>query len=804
MDQNDLELLQTVPLYHLQAVAKARRVPQTSRVFSAGTASVDLSATASTPVLLEIAHYVLNTDSIGDVLQDLGALEISLLRELVSCGGRTNSRDLALYAQCAGLLEIDKKESPFPDDTITFGEPTLKYQPGMALQSPHYPVPHPHGPFEQAIRQLLLQGCVFWGKQTHFVGREYASGMHDGVLIVPQTILAVIRRKWPPEPLITPDSMSDVVEDTLDMPLQAFQRTLYLYWSFVAATRGGLALVNNGLLSRTSLRQIVEHMHVQDEVEKLRLESDYPRLLFVRLLLLQLGLFSIRQNMLCAQPAEHFFSLPLAVRARQCFQVYMDTHFWNEMVYLSEINVRPVPDPLTPAHEEVLHARRQVMERILLEAPEEWHDQLAFIARTKLYVPYLLFPRQYGPRAERYSQGSNPYGWDFRLRRGWLTHREGWHMVEGGFIRAMITGPLNWMGLLQLDQEKTSAKFQYSTVSAFITGDAPLKESADLVGRLIIQPNFEIVVLAPVVEGLLVKLDTFAERISLEHVAQYRLTKASVTQAIQRDIHVDAMLAVLERSVETDIPQNVRYSLDEWERQARRIEVWSAATILEVEDSSLLDRFLADPETQSLFRRRLTPQLVEVMPAQLPAVQQLLWQQNYLPASSVVPEHALTSTQSATAYEPQWQLHEDGLLAPFYAVLNFYLVAEALLFCVRDPATGWLRITAASLQRALDDNITLPQIIDFLQHYCVDGIPGSFLIRFKLWGGGYVRSKRIHVEHAPLLRLSADVLQDLQADKEVAALLGPEVSAEQRLVHIPAENLASILELLQQRGFLTE
>lgn len=803
MDQNDLELLQTVPLYHLQVIAKARRIPQTARIFSMGTAPLDLSSTASTPVLLEIAQYILNTDSISEVLQNLGELEVVLLRELVSCGGRTNSRDLALYAQYANLLDVEKKDAAVPDDTLYASESIIKYQPGTALQSPHYPVPHPHGPFEQAIRQLLMQGCVFWGKQTHFVGREYASGMHDGVLIVPQTILSVIRRKWPSETL-TPVAEPIVVEDTLDVHLQAFQRTLYLYWSFVSTTRGGVGLVNNGLLSRTSLRQLVEHMHAQDETEQLRLESDYPRLFFVRLLLIQLGLLSVRQNTLYAQPAEDFFSRPLAQRARECLRIYMDTHFWNEMIYLSEINIRPIPDPLTPAHEEVIHARHQVMERLLLEAPQEWHDQAAFIARTKLYIPYLLFPRQYGPRAERYSQGSNPYGWDFRLRRGWLTHREGWHMVEGGFIRAMITGPLHWMGLMQLDQEKFSSTFQYSDVSAFIIGDAALKEEAVIRGRLIIQPNFDIVVLAPVAEGLLVRLDTFAERISLEHVAQYHLTKASVTHAIQHDIHVDAMLAVLESAVETDIPQNVRYSLAEWERQARRIEVWPSATILEVEDSSLLDRFLADPEIQPLFRRRLTPQLVEVMPEKLQAVQQLLWQQNYLPARSVVPEHALTPTQPATAYEPQWKLHEDGSLSPFYAVLDLYLVAEALLFCERNASTGWLCITEASLQRALDAEIALDQIIDFLQHYCVDGIPGSFLIRLKLWGGGYVRSKRIYVEHAPLLRLSADVLRDLQADKEVAALLGPEIVAEQRLVHVPAENLASVLDLLQQRGFLPE
>ncbi|GCE19483.1 helicase-associated domain-containing protein [Dictyobacter kobayashii] len=796
MDQNDLELLQTVPLYHLQAVLKARRITVAPHVFNASSPSNDLSATASTPVVLEVAHYLFDTTSLSELLQDLSELEILLLRELVLCGGRANSRDLALYFQSSGLPMGEKKdEAPLLSEQLSLGVSA-----DSGLQPPRYPPAHPHGPFELAVRHLLLLGLVFWGRQTHFVGRDYSSGMHDGVLIVPQTLVNVTRRRWRFEnAAILP--ASGVVEDE-DGRLQAFQRTLYLYWSFVTA-HGNLALVNNGLLARTSLRQIADFMAVPLDSDQLRLETDHPRLLFIRLLLMQLGLLSARQNMLLPEPAEAFFSLSVAERARRCYHAYVDTHFWNELIYLTDLNVRPAPDPLLPAHEEVLRARQQVIERILGEEPTEWHDLTAFIARVKLHVPYLLFPRRYGPRAERYSQGSNPYGWDFRLRRGWLTHREGWHMVEGGFIRTLLTGPLHWMGLLQIAPEKLAPAFALSRDAVVIMRDIPLSLSPLPASRLIVQPNFDVVVLAPISEGMLVRLDRFADRTSMEHIAQYRLSKSSVTRAIQHGERAETMIAVLEQAAEGDIPQNVRYSLDEWERQARRVEIWPQATLVEVDDAALLDRFFSDPELRSLFRRRLTPLMAEVGSAQLLAVQQLLWQQALLPAFSVAPDQGLLEASSLPLHEPQWTLHEDGRLEPVYAVLDFYVLTEVARFCVEDAETGWLRVTAQSLQRALDEDITLEHILRFLQHYCLHGIPGALVIRLKLWGGGYTHTQQIHVEHAPLLRLSDDVLRDLQADQEVASLLGSEIVDDQRLVHVSTENLAQLLELLRQRGFIT-
>ena len=828
MDQSDLELLQIVPSYHLQAVIKARHIPLSALNLNES-ALVGSGMFASYPpgALQEVARSLFNPDALHEVLAHLEGLPALILRELVYCGGRANSRDLALYFTSAGLLEPAKK-SELPTDTTDSVVGSSSTQgsafkmPPQPPQPPHYPAAHPHGAFEQGLRHLLLLGLVFWGKQTNFTGRDYTSGVHDGVVIVSTSVRSVARTVWQLDDNDTlpalPINASDPgnTADVLSGP-QSLQRALYLYWSLVVAQREGLSLVGNGLLSRSSLKLVVDALAVQGNdkrfqgnLDPAKSETDVPHLYFLRLLLMQLGLLQVHNTTLKAVSASAFFALPLMERFRRCYTLYLDTPLWNELAFLPEINVRPGPAPLEPAHMEVMQARKAVLERIQRQSMQTWQDITAFIAHLRLSIPYLLFPRQYGPRAERYSSGSNPYGWDFRLRRGWLTHREGWHMVEGGFIRAMVGGPLYWLGLVELDREEYPTQFRLLP-AAFLMMKEHVEDFAlleDIQGRLIVQPNFEVMVLAPVSESVLVMLDRFAERVNLDLVAHYRMSRASITRAIQRGLRVEDIIGQLEQATGSELPQNVRYSLVEWERQARRIEIWQNMTLLEVDDESLLEELLADEHSRTFFGRRLAPRLIEVLTDQLTSVQALFWERNQLPALTVVSpastEPEEEENQELPEREPQWQLHGDGLLQPLYPVLDLYQVVKVQLFCEVDQATSWYRITATSLCQAIKQGFELDTIIRFLQDFCVAGIPGSLLIRMKLWGDGYSSPDDLHIEHAPLLRLPADIFQDLRLDEELRTLLGTDVEQSYRLIRIDPARLERVLVLLRERGFRVE
>ncbi len=95
------------------------------------------------------------------------------------------------------------------------------------------------------------------------------------------------------------------------------------------------------LLSRSALRHVTEHMGNKVHVDQVRSESDVPRLLFIRQLMMKLGLLQERRGTIYAAPAEAFFSFSLIERARRCYQFYLETPLWDELLYLPEVNVRP-------------------------------------------------------------------------------------------------------------------------------------------------------------------------------------------------------------------------------------------------------------------------------------------------------------------------------------------------------------------------------------------------------------------------------------------------------------------------------
>src|SRR5207249_4640190 len=104
----------------------------------------------------------------------------------------------------------------------------------------------------------LLLGLLFWGKQTNFVGRDYASGVYDGILIVPRTVLEIADKLWNAVEQSSSDHQTSEHDTSKDLKtivdgvsegITSLQRYLYRYWSLVAATREGLSLINSGLLS---------------------------------------------------------------------------------------------------------------------------------------------------------------------------------------------------------------------------------------------------------------------------------------------------------------------------------------------------------------------------------------------------------------------------------------------------------------------------------------------------------------------------------------------------------------------------
>jgi hypothetical protein len=568
MKSTDLELLRGAPPGHLYAIAEARRIslpggrpPSAQRV-----------------PLEEIAARLFYGPSLRETLRGLPPHDWAILREVQRCGGQAPSYELRAYLITAGMI---------PSNTRTSDTQAALY--------------------EQALGQLLRLGLLFWGRVDTLGAREYASGAHDGLLVAPPSVLAVLATI---EPL--PDEPSSAAvkpRAPVFASAETLQRDLYFYWRLVSDQPGGLGLMGNGLVSKAALRSLNAVLSLRSEIDTVRSEQDAGRLFFLRLLAQALGLLVARNEVVYAAAGPAFFAASVAERTQRAFDAWLTGTFWNELLHVPGLTLRPPPVPLEPARPE-LRGVRQAALALLGEYPADaWLSRAMVLAGARLRRPDLLFHHRRG-QADVYTAAGNPFGLDFRPRGGWLSPHDAWLRVEGALLAALIEGPLHWLGAIDLDYSSAGHVLAYhlSPAGQALLGksDWPQALTETAPGRLVIQPNFEMLALPPVRETTLLFLDQIAEREALDQVARYRLTREQWVRALQAGASAATLIERLEQQADMELPQNMRYSLLEWERQAQRVRVYRSVALLEVEDEALLDTWLADPDLAPFILHRLT------------------------------------------------------------------------------------------------------------------------------------------------------------------------------------------------------
>ena len=210
-------------------------------------------------------------------------------------------------------------------------------------------------------------------------------------------------------------------------------------------------------------------------------------------------------------------------------------------------------------------------------------------------------------------------------RKSALSRETDWDEVEGAYLRQTLLDPLRWLGIVDvgLDGRGHVVAARVTPLGQSVLTGASAPPAPARVGgaRLVVQPNFEVIVLdATASLDLMARLDGFATARSVDRAAIYHLTREGLVAALQGGARLAEIERLLEEESGGPLPQNVRYSLTEWARQFERVTVRRAATMLEADDAAQLDRWLAEPALGRLLGERLGPTVALVPAANVAAV----------------------------------------------------------------------------------------------------------------------------------------------------------------------------------------
>ncbi|MBL7164155.1 MAG: helicase-associated domain-containing protein [Anaerolineales bacterium] len=185
---------------------------------------------------------------------------------------------------------------------------------------------------------------------------------------------------------------------------------------------------------------------------------------------------------------------------------------------------------------------------------------------------------------------------------------EHWDDVDGALIRYMITGPLHWLGFVDLavPEEDTSPSkgiaFRYSGWAAALFADTAPEEISTEPDPVHIRSDGRVGVSLTAPRTVRYQIARFCrwEQDTL-HEYRYLFTPVSLERARQQGLQISHLLTILQKHADP-VPPNIAKALKQWELRGTEIHVEHQA-ILRVGSPKILQalqktraaRFLSDP-----------------------------------------------------------------------------------------------------------------------------------------------------------------------------------------------------------------
>jgi hypothetical protein len=710
--------------------------------------------------------------------------ERAVLNRLLLRGEKTSTRSFKREVIRAGLAT--EGEAPKKDRNYYYYRSEMPYAEGY--------IGYPNRPtstvFEDIIAHLTYHGLVFSQGGAALGGTTYKLRYHPAAtLYIPKII-----RKHLPEPEALPATPTDwqpVHIYSGDPTL--FLRDLYLYWDFVR--RNEVALLQTGLVGKRSLKAINDTLLQPDPlVDTARREDETERLYLLRQMLEALGLLRQAQGQLRVGGKDSL-AIPPFWSKLQVEQITACLNAWPQLTGFRELTNQEAGQygaRFTTARQLVLSLLKSMPANLWLEA-EELLEQ-AWEQNRDFLLPDHSSLERAGPYSSYYySRFSNNYFYG-KPEELLATFEK----LETKFLKSCLEEVLYSFGIVELGsmtaeaengQPKNWQAFRLTVLGRAVLGQGRAPDSSTLSGKLIIQPNFQIMAIGPVGLDLLAQLDLFADRERADRgVFQYRLSRESVYRAQQLGFAVSEIIPFLSQASEVELPQNVRRSLEEWRSHHERITFRSGVSLLQAATPELLEKLLDEATSDKLVARPVAPDVALVKKKHQEKLVPRLIEQGLLPAiSGANPEAADQSVL----------IEADGTIQPVHAVPSLHLRGR-LAQIAEERETGAWHLTQASVRRAGGNRNKVNQLLAELRKLQRGLLPESLVIQIKTWGGYYGQAA---AETLTLIEFSDPVtLEELAQHPDLRPYLTPFPAGNRVLAIVPTEDLAKVKDRLAGFG----
>jgi len=638
--------------------------------------------------------------------------------------------------------------------------------------------------FEDVIARLTYRGLVF------STGAGLTSGktprkiqFHPAAtLYVPDVVQRCL-----PEPEPIPANLAAWKPDRVEsgMPMLLL-RDLYLYWDFVR--RNDVSLLQSGAVGKRWLKAINAILLTPDPLLKdARNEGETGRLYLLRQLLEMCELVSRYRGALRvvdsgrkkdALHIQEFWNKTLTEQLGECIRI------WSQLRDKEKLEGNA--DRFNP---HTNHARQAVLGALATSSPDMWLEVEEILDQIQSQNVNFLFA------SHSKIESGNYYSYSFGFRRkntkALLQELE---KFEAEFVRNCLTGFLHQAGAVELGYEGNSLQgVRLTPEGQVMLGIKPEKQATqqkqDEAGKLIVQPNFQLLALGPVSLALLAQLDLFADRERADLGAfEYRLSRESVYQAQQLGIDVADVLRFLKQHSEAELPQNVRRSLEEWNASHERIVFRTGVSLLQAADADLLAALTDDSRTGKHLARPVSADVSLIKNGRQKQLISALVERELFPAVSGAQPEAADHSIIA---------EQDGSIRSIHAVPSLHLRGRLSRLAEETDDGGWA-LTSTSVRRAGGSKPKVLRLLGELTKLHRGTVPPTLTEQIKAWGGYYGRAA---AETLTLIEFRDQAtMEELINHPDLKAYLTPFPAQGRALAIVPAKNLAQVKKILARFG----
>jgi hypothetical protein len=336
--------------------------------------------------------------------------------------------------------------------------------------------------------------------------------------------------------------------------------------------------------------------------------------IFIKSLLTACGLID-GSGIPIPEPVQIFLEAKRGEALAQLFQG------WKQSVLIDELRLLPELIIEGNWENDPLHSRQTILDFLSSVSTETWWSLSSFVSAIK----------QRNPDYQRPAGDYDSWFIRYKPNGEYLRGFENWDEVDGRLIRYILTGPLHWLGVLDLARQEEGhdvTAFRLSTWSQGLLQGEPPKGLSLEEEPLIVRSDGRVSTRRLVPRRVRYQLSRFCEwEKETQDEYLYRISTASLSRARQQGLTVAQLVSMLNRNAKT-VPPSLIKALERWEKQGTEVRM-EKMVVLRVVSEDILQA-LRKSRASRFLGESLGPTTIMVKPGAVDKVLSALAELGYL------------------------------------------------------------------------------------------------------------------------------------------------------------------------------